>query len=509
MKKGLLSLVVVVLLGGVGAYYFVGISAEREVKSTVRDLNAVLKQKMQHGQELKFAVANYKRGFFSSTADLQISMDINLPKTDNRPAYRLPHMSYPLKLDIQHGPFIFSKGTFGVAYVDAEVNVPENLKSMANMMFEEQSTLPKLTVESVLAFNQDDKLVIKIPPFKLFPRGKKGELVWGGLESIYNLSDKRTRVDGETIMREVSFDSQRVQAKLGEIKATYDINLSPYKIWVGNSTFNFPSMEVLAQGRKLFQLTGFSMSSTANINADLLNMGLVMNLTKVVVNGADYGPGSMEMAFNGLDASVFSNLQEKVQAINAGAYTQIQKQQMLMQLLPNLGDLLAKGAVLELKKLTMALPQGVVDGQAKISVPKGIKVGSPQALAGQLKATAKLQVPAVLVKGALKEKVVSNILLQQQMLRKKNQMSENQPPVDENEMDSAETRTQMPESTAKLLSPAQISQLADERTAAQLEKLIKHKVIIEEGSLYRIEVSFDRGQLKVNGQPFSPELLKQ
>ncbi len=506
MRKGLSVLILVLLIAFAGSYYYYGGVVEREFKQSVDQFNTAMRAQMQGGPTMTFAIDRYSRGFMSSTADLNISMDMNTGSVSQRAAFKMPRMSYPLKFKISHGPFIFSQMKLGQGYAEARVVVPEKYKGMAKMMLNEESTLPELVISVFMNFNKSDRLSVNIPPFKVVPRGNQGQLDWRGLESVYDVSEDQNKLTGYTLMKGLTVDSPQVQGEMGELKMDYDLNRSSHGLWVGKATVDFPSLDISAGSQKIFQLEGFNMKSDTNINTGDLNINFVTTLAKIVVKGTDYGPGAVEFAFKKLDAQTFVDLQKRMQSMNRPGLSPHQKQQMMMTLMPDMLKLFAKGAKFELTRFSVKLPQGTIAANGHVSVPPNTRVDSPVKLAGKLKASVHLKVPSSIVKSMLLKRV-ERTLRRKQMLKQMNAShSSETPPPDDLSSDSASAESQP---KPEVLTPEQLKSLAQKKTTTQLDKLVEHKVIIKEGADYKIDISFDQGQLLVNGKPFSPDLLKQ
>jgi uncharacterized protein YdgA (DUF945 family) len=530
MKKVLLGLLVIVIVGVLGSYYYVGMLAETDVKEGVSEINVALQEQAKQGTDVKLSIKNYSRGLFSSSADLMVSMSVNVPRTTGRPAMRMPSLSYPIKLSIKHGPFIFSQQTLGVAYATASVEVPDKMKGMAKMFLNDGSTMPRLLMNWHLNFNESNKLVITVPKFKMVARKNRGSIEWKGLESQFNFTDKGKNINGYTLVKGIDFVSQKGNVSLGQLRVDYRMHYSPYRIWLGDASFNLPSLDVTSHDKTIIALTNLMMKSDAKVTNELLNMGMMTSLTKCVVMGATYGPGEFDMVFTGFHAKTFADLQAKMQAINNPAYPPSQKQQMFMALMPDLVKLISNGAAIEIRKMNMKLPEGQILANAKLTVPKDIQVKDPLQFVSQLNIVAHLSLPKSILKLMLVKQAENKIEEKQQALKieqhiKGAAQANPVPPNTDEENNTADasqnTNTTGSETTADssgmnqidvdntVLTAQQVTMLAEQQGMKQLAKLIQHQLLREEGNNYVIDLSFSKGQLIVNGKPTSPDILKQ
>lgn len=545
MKKVLLSLIILIVLGGLGGYYYVGMVAEKDLKKSVSDANLVLQEQAQESGALKLSLQNYDRGIFNSHADLVVSMDIKVPSAPNRPAMRMPALSYPIKLDIAHGPFIFKTQKFGIGYAKALIAVPEKIKGMAKMMFTDNSTLPKMEIDWYLNFNEDSQVKLSIPEFMLEGRGNKGSMDWKGLDTVVHITDGGHKMKGYSLMNGIDGHSPHGRLSVGEVRVDYDMHYSLYKIWLGDATFKLPSLGVMTgEGKSIIAITDFMMKSSADLEGKRLNMGLESSLAKCVVLGDTYGPGELDLAFNGLHAQTFNTLQAKLQAINNPAYSKPQREQMLMALMPDFLKLVS-GADIELRKFNFNLPQGKIQATAKLTAPVGdVKVTNPLQLLSQFHLVTHLAVPKTLVKMALVTQAKSKIEEDQRLIRA-GQLSKpmehdtatssdsnvtadatqanNQTThamadgtgstsAEDNQAEVGATQNVAPDTqdaSTTILTKPQIDQLAEKKTEAQLAKLLSLHFLREEGNSYVVDLIFDKGHLTVNGQPATPDMLKQ
>lgn len=524
MKKALLSLVLLVVVAGLGSYYYMGMLAETELNKEISQLNVALAEQATQPAKMTVSLANYQRGLFSSTADLEFKMKVDMPQGANRPKMRMPRMGYTLKLDIDHGPFIIKSQKLGLAEAHAVVSVPEQARGMAKMMLEDRSTLPELSLSMFLNFGGNGHLSMNLPAFSLFPKTKQGEAEWKGFEAVYHFDKDLKKVNGHAVVKGFDFKNMDNSGHFGEMRMNYDMSYSPFGFWLGKATLNLASIDVMTAGKNVFTLTDFSMGSGANITSKLLNTDVNSSIKLVKVRDESFGPGDLKISFNGLDASVFKTLQEKVQSLNNPAYSPTQRQDMMMKLLPLASELLNKGAVFALDNLSLKMPMGQLKANAKLSLKKGVKITKPEDLADNVHAVAHLTIPKVLLKEMLMDKARAAVIREQMQADSKKQASQADSVA--SDTSDADTHTSSIEhgDEAKQLADKEnaeinttdtgssdkldIRQRAEEKVNSQLSKLVTEKVLIEAGDAYKIDVMYEKGQFKVNGKNFLPDQLQ-
>ena len=501
-----------------GAYYYTGMRAESELRTEIGQLNMLIEQQATPGSTLSFSLDNYSRGLFSSKANLTLNMKVELPASTKRPAMRMPKLSYAIQLAIHHGPFIFSSQKLGLAQVTAMVGVPDKMQGMAKMLLTENSKLPKLVMNLYLGFQGDGQMRLQVPAFEVYARGQQGELIWKGLDANYHISHDIKELHGSTVFKGFEFKNLQAEGVMGETKADYKLSYSPFGVWLGHMSFHLPSFDIMVNGQKMVSLSSFKMSSKASVNAkNLLETDLTSSLAQLMVMGQTYGPANLLLEFNGLDATIFKTLQDKIERLNNPVLSKEERQQKLMKLMPLASELVNKGAVLALRELKVKLPQGLLEANAEVTIDKGVKVTSPVELAAHVVAKAHLSIPKELLTKLLTQKARKAIVMQQmeKRLSQANSMpSDNDKPTtsistdNEHQQDDSTADSSTQDAHTPLTSD-QIDEMASQKVKNQISKWLESKVLIEEGSVYKVDVMFNKGILEVNGNKFSKEMLKQ
>jgi len=178
-----------------------------------------------------------------------------------------------------------------------------------------------------------------------------------------------------------------------------------------------------------------------------------------------------------------------------------------------------------------------------VSLTKGAKITKPDDLAENVTATAHLTIPKVLLKEMLMDKARAAVLREQMQVGSDKQASTNDihdsvasdtktiehddvnaPSAaessdadthtsnieqgDEAKKLAAKEKAQVSNDENSTANPMDIRQRAEEKVNNQLDKLVKEKVLIEAGDAYKIDVMYEKGQLKVNGENFLPDQLQ-
>lgn len=122
MKKSLVAVGVIVAIGAVwcGASWYTGSKVESELNYMIEDTNSFIKVNAP-SSGLQFKVENFKRGLFSSQANIVISSVYSTG----------PEESLVFNTDIEHGPFPLSQLSI---MTNCYIEQPRSRKQIALLM---------------------------------------------------------------------------------------------------------------------------------------------------------------------------------------------------------------------------------------------------------------------------------------------------------------------------------------------------------------------------------------
>ena len=162
----------------------------------------------------------------------------------------------------------------------------------------------------------------------------------------------------------------------------------------------------------------------------------------------------------------------------------------MLALLPELPKLFNKGAEFEISKLSFKIPQGQIEGNLFVTLPKG-ENANPFEMMQKIQGKAKLQVPAEAVKEIMKQSVI-------QQIAKKPELQQ-----------TLTQQLQANQTAAQTTQPAPtVEQLAEMQTNKQINALQQSGLITVQGTDFVIEASLDQGKFTINGKPYDPSMMK-
>ena len=487
MKKlaGLIIILAVLILGG---YYGMGVLTERTIKKDIEVIN--------QSNGLFAQIEEYNRGWFSS--DAKIKWRLHVPERivtgDDGKSQTVAAQDYQMDMPvtIHHGPIIIAKNNvrFGMGYAETVFALPDQLNKKFDEEFSKESTRPQLDLNIFVNYLNKSIVELSLPSFKLISKDGTGHFDWLGMQSTTHMTSNMGQVEGDIIIDGMKIAKDDTKVTLGKVSSEFDLHQTPAGLYLGNANFSLPSFDVTVKDKKMFELSEFSLSSDSNIKDSLFSTNFNMSLKSLVANGLTYGPGDLEIVLRNLDADVLADINRQATAMQNG--TEAERQQAMMALLPELPKLFSKGAELEISKLSFKLPEGTIEGNLLVTLPKGDNA-NPFELIQKTQGNAKLKMPKAVVKQ----------LMQQSIMQ---QMSK-QPEMQQALIEQLQNAQQGGQSQAKQPVPS-TAELAGIQADKQIAVMEQNGLIVLNGSDYVTEVSLEQGKLAINGKPFDPSMMR-
>lgn len=492
MKKftGLVIILAVLILGG---YYGMGVLTERTIRKNIEVID--------QSNGLYAEIEKYHRGLFSSEA--QIKWRLHLPervvKDANGQAQTLPAQDYNMEmpLTIHHGPVIFAKNhlRFGLGYAEVLFPFPSQYNEQFDAQFKQESVKPQLDLSIFVNYLNESTVDFKVPTFHLVAKDGTGRFEWLGMNSSTTMSSGMKKVAGKVVLEGLNATKDDSKVSLSEISSDYDLHETPAGLYLGDANFTLPTFDVFVKDQKIFAVNDLIIKSDSDIEQHLFNTHCTVTIKSVLANGLNYGPGDLEIALRNLDADVLATINQQTRAMQNG--NDMQRQQAMLALLPELPKLISKGAEFEISKLSLKIPQGQIEGNLYVTVPKG-ENANPFELIQKIQGKAKLQVPAEAVKGIMKQSLIQQIAKQPDLQQTLTQ-----------QLQGNQTGKSSSDAVAQASQPVlTVEQLAAMQTDKQLNALQQAGLITVQGTDYIVEVTLDQGKFTVNGKPFDSSMLK-
>lgn len=487
MKKlaGLIIILAVLVLGG---YYGMGVLTERTIKKNVEVIN--------QSNGLFAQIEQYDRGWF--TSDAKVKWRLHIPERvvsgEDGKSQTVAAQDYEtvMPIKIYHGPFIYAdnKPRFGMGYAKTVFSLPEQYNQQFDEAFSKESTKPQLDMSIFVNYMAQSTLDLSLPSFKLISKDGTGHFDWKGMESSTQMSANMGKVNGNIVIDGMTITKDDTNVNLAKVTSDFNLHKTHSGLYLGDASFSLPAFDVTVKGKKMFEISSLDASSDSDIKEKLFNTHFNVALKTIIANGQTYGPGEIQIALRNLDADVLADINKQASAMQNG--TDAERQAAMMALLPELPKLFSKGAEFEISKLSIKIPEGLIEGNLLVSLPKGDNA-NPFELIQKIQGNAKLRMPKVIVKQ----------LVQQSLLQ---QMAK-QPDMQQALIQQMQNAQQGGPAQANQPAPSQ-EQLAAMQTDKQLSAMEQNGLIVAQGSDFVTEVKLEQGKFTVNGKPFDPSMLK-
>lgn len=473
MKKwtGILaSLIVLVFIG----YFICG----RLVKS---DLEKVV-DALPKSQFFSFQLTEYSKGLFCSKAVLDFKMHVpaqnSTPTAVTNNPVKAIDMEFKVPLLIHHGPLIWTASglRFGLGQV---------------------TTRPETHYGVFISYANNLLIRYVLPGFSMMtnnylPNGES-QFDWRGLTSYFIASPELDKLRGKLHFLGLHFLANQAEVRLSDFVDQFDIYYAKEGIWLGQTDFSFPAIQVNYNNNTLFDLSDLTIAGRADLVDQNLNYQVEVNLKKLFVNNTHYGPGQIKLSINNLDPLVMGKINqlemEMLQGKNNAALP-------LLSLMSEFPKLLAKGSELEFSQ-QLTLPEGQEEAYLKIALPKDVE-SDPGKMLQKVEGHGSFKAPIAVVKLAMTAAIKNN-------LTTKAKASSTEPL---NPEPTLQTSPVEPQNQPVSPPVPTLDEQAQQQTEALLKTLVDKGVFKVEGDNYTLQFEIKNQQFIVNGKPFDPKTLQ-
>lgn len=464
-----------------GSYYGMGFITERTVKKNI----AIINQSHEISVELK----QYHRGLFYSKALLDWSLHIpeRMTKNEDGQTITIAAQDYKIELPltIYHGPVLFADSNirFGLGFVKSSVTLPKTYADELKSKFSSESIPPLLKLTMFVNYWNKSTIQMNVPFFKLISNDKIAQFEWLGATSDVTVSSDASQLGGHVVMTGMRFLKGKINTVLGSVTSDYQLHRSKLGLYLGDANLLAQSLLITNDSKTVLEVKGVDVRSNNKVHDDLFHSHFKATVEMVLTDDKQYGPAIVDLSVDNLDAVTLAKLNEQAGVMQQSS--DMQRQQLLISMLPELPKLLSKGAELSIRQLRIGLPEGVVRGHLFVSLPKA-DTGNPFQLIQQIKGDGKLEIPMAFLKRVLNDSI-------RQTLQKK--------AAEKALIPATEQASSVP------AEPVDLNQQALMETDAQLAAIVASGALSIHDTDYVIELALSKGQLLVNGKPFNSAMI--
>ena len=481
--KRIISILVILVVIVLGGYFSTGLVTEHTLKKNLSTLN--------QANLLSVDLAKYHRGFFKSEAELTWRMQTpeRITQQDDGRSLVVPPKSYmfDMPVTIYHGPVILASKhvRFGLGMAHGELSLPEAYAKEFSEVFTSNSTRPNLIIDAFVTYFNKTQLEARLPAFKLFSKEDQSQIEWLGMNSLFVFSPDAARFQGDIALDGLRLIGEKLQLMLEQITSSYDIHKSASGLYLGEASFHLPMFQLTDKSNTELKLKQIDVTSNTDVTDDLFASSLDVAFERLNMHDKTYGPAEINMSAKNLDANVLANLNSRATQLQQAGINRAQAQQAMLSLLPDVPKLLSKGAVFEISKLSIKLPEGLMNGSLRVAFPES-KTDAPLQLLPKVEGEGQLNIPALFIKSLLASSYKQKLLTAP--------VVHTEPAVTD---EAAETQ----------VATVNLDQQATHQADQKLADLIRAGALQAKGSDYVLELKLSAGRLLVNGHPFHSGML--
>lgn len=487
MKKiAVLSVLFIGML--LGAYYGLGYLTERNLKKNLSFI--------QDSDRYKITIVNYKRGFFSSNAIVNVEV-VSSAKVIEKDGKRIFHPASTyftaLPLTIYHGPIIVQDTSlkFGLGVAKSHIIIPSHYIKNFKNKYSKDSNKPELNINIFVNFSTNTVIRISSPKFSLIANDKNSGFEWLGMNSKIAVNSDLKDIDGSLDIKGISWMQDKMLTVLQEVRSSFKLYKGEYDLYLGESTVNVPSVAVSKDSSKFVEITNLSLKSNSYLKDLLFNSSLQASVDNIFVNNKTYKNCTMDLYIRNLDTKKLIDINNVVKRAQNG--TDSQQKQAILSILPDLPELLNKGAEIELSDFNVDMDAGNIRANFILSLPKD-ENKNPFYLIQKTRGDGHIQISQALLKKTLQE------------LYAKADIAENDKSKSNGQEVKSEESNNLVVSDAHSATTAIVS--AEDRANNKILDLINRGAIVVIGDNYVLDLKIIQGRLIINDKPFSMELLR-
>lgn len=470
VKRAIWIVLAVILAAALLAPVAFGIVAENRLRAILDELS--------RSGAIDYAVVKVDRGWFnsSSVVELELTGDIGRAYREYQikaKRRQIKPLSITLRNEIHHGPFVFADAGRGAqAWLPSLATVDTQIIGYGAGARPEQPA--PVQIRTRLRLFGGGVTDISAPAWKGTMEAGRTQLVWKGAHARI----RHTRGFGHVYVTASApyFEGGDPGARiiLSGLQFEAHSRRGIEALSLGDFSFKLARLEMEPRADKTaprITLGDLSIDGSSSAEDETVNSKVRMQLGLLQVGDLRLGPGKYTMAVRNLDAKALAKIDSAMADLKRQRLPVQQRNMMLgATVLGVLPQLLARGPVLDIPEVSMQTQYGPVSGRGKLTVDTSDRavLSNPLLLRKALVADVEIKVPQKLLQAMAVRELKQD--LQELQLK---------------------------------YSDEKIAELARERVKRNLERSPLGKFVILRDGFYTLSASFSRGQLTVNGQPFS------
>lgn len=349
-KKIAYSVIGVLVVAGVLSPWVTGMFLQHDLKKVIATA------KLPAGMTVK--LTNYRRGFFSSTATLEVTTNPNeglgsvasLAADNNKP------MTFVEKMHIFHGPLTYistpianqSGFYIGEGAVAIAIKQPITIHAIGKFDFFNHVKVAFVTDKVQLTSAPDNSITI------------------GSITGLLKMKGQ-DHLKGKITLPELSINNPQWKASFDNASYRMDLSSGKDQLFFGNSELHVAELKAQSPSSGLVTFNKIEIKNNAMLEDNTVHYTLGLNINQFTNSTQKpFGPVDVKLSFAHLNPALLGQLQQTAQSLHDNKITQQQFSGQVLQLSLNL----LSGAAIDLKPAVVKTPDGPINFETQISLPK-------------------------------------------------------------------------------------------------------------------------------------------
>lgn len=318
-------------------------------------------EKIADMMQVDMRVTQYDRGFFSSSAVLEVL----IPGTT---------VVLKFKEKIIHGPLYLglinqNKSPFVVAVINGEMLPVKGFETIVEQVFSDKAAI---MYQSIVDFSGNVDIVEYVPPFNGVIKQDAGEIKIksSGMTIRTHYSSFDEKISGEGKMASFGLITDDVNVVILNAGFSYSAKTGENDLLIGDSVISLEKLEVNSQGEQ-FVLNKFTASSIATEVGNLINSQMRFNAYEIYVSNQRIGPVTFNFIIDGLNADALKKIQSIQKELKVKAQQGIPEDQINAMLAGQMFSIvpdLFKQTVIKIAPFSLQSELGKMDAHLDFSV---------------------------------------------------------------------------------------------------------------------------------------------
>jgi len=252
-------------------------------------------------------ILSYDRGFFTSDAVLEL----RLPNTLSAIQFREHIIHGPVYLGLLNQ----GESPLVAAVINGQLLPNDEYRAEAKKIFANKAPL---VYQSIIDYNGDVVSEGYIPPVNTTIEEDTGALVIQSSGMVFksSYSTAQQTMSGDSSMPEFNFSTEQSSFSAENLKLNFSAHMGNNGLLMGDSNLSLSKLDLQSEHEQ-FAMHDLRLRSVTSEVGQLVNSLVQINAREIYASNERFGPATLNMAVNGLNASSLKKLQAMQEDIEA------------------------------------------------------------------------------------------------------------------------------------------------------------------------------------------------